>query len=38
MKAVTDAMVELVNAKEAFQVLEGWVSVDRSAMHSAFEQ
>lgn len=36
-KAVTEAKVELANAKEALCVLEGWASADRSAKRGAIE-
>lgn len=37
-KAVTDAKVEIADAKEALPGLEGWASVDRSALRSAIEE
>lgn len=36
-KSVTDAKVELANAKEALNVLKGSPSTDRSAVHGAIE-
>lgn len=37
-KAVTEAKVELVNAKEAWRVLEGRTSADGLALRSAMEE